>query len=293
MSYLWLSRSFRLRQKDFWAPWGRETMELVSDCFYHFGPEGPKWSLQGANVVARQSAGPKHGCLNVGAWKRQESANFLQRSLFNVAVQFFACCSAASGKMTSGLQKSKCWSATSAAQLSENCSATSVSACGMLHRWGLEGWGLGLTETRLFGHGHAHDVVQLCGASGRSPSERHVHTPWDYSTVRLPHSVTALSCVRIIGEGGIGKGVFACFQFCDNFATSLRTLPQMHQTNYRQFCANLARNLRQICATPPDERSLELEISDCLCGSISRDIGILSLQYLMTSHTFNGMLALP
>ena len=30
--------------------------------------------------------------------KRQESATFLQRSLFNVALQFFACCSAAFGQ---------------------------------------------------------------------------------------------------------------------------------------------------------------------------------------------------
>ena len=49
-------------------------------------------------------------------------------------------------KMTSALQKSECCSAVSAAQLSENCSATSVFAGGMLQGWGLEGWGLGLPE---------------------------------------------------------------------------------------------------------------------------------------------------
>ena len=51
-------------------------------------------------------------------------------------------------KMTSALQKSQCCSATSAAQHFKNCSATSVFACGMLQGWGLEGWGLGLAESR-------------------------------------------------------------------------------------------------------------------------------------------------
>ena len=32
------------------------------------------------------------------AGKRQESATFLQRSFFDVALQFFACCSAAFGR---------------------------------------------------------------------------------------------------------------------------------------------------------------------------------------------------
>ena len=35
------------------------------------------------------------------------------------------------------------------------------------------------------------------------------------------------------------------------FATILHTLRVMHETKYQQFCANLARNLRQICARPP------------------------------------------
>ena len=39
---------------------------------------------------------PKRGCLKP-AGKRQESATFLQRSDFDVAVQFFVCCSAAFG----------------------------------------------------------------------------------------------------------------------------------------------------------------------------------------------------
>ena len=50
-------------------------------------------------------------------------------------------------KITLALQKSECYSATSEAQLSENCSATSVFDCGMLQGWGLEGWCLGLAVT--------------------------------------------------------------------------------------------------------------------------------------------------
>ena len=40
---------------------------------------------------------PKRGGLK-SAGKRQESATFLQRSFFEVAVQFFVCCSAAFGR---------------------------------------------------------------------------------------------------------------------------------------------------------------------------------------------------
>ena len=46
-------------------------------------------------------------------------------------------------QMTSALQKSECCSATPAAQHAENCTATSIFACGVLQVWGLEGWGLG------------------------------------------------------------------------------------------------------------------------------------------------------
>ena len=50
-------------------------------------------------------------------------------------------------QMTSALQKRQCCSAVPAARHSENCSATSVFACGMLQGWGLEGSGLGLAES--------------------------------------------------------------------------------------------------------------------------------------------------
>ena len=107
---------------------------------------------------------PKRGSLK-SAGKRQESATFLQRSDFDVALQFFACCGAASEKvkMTSALQKSRCCSAVSAAQHSENCSATSVFACGMLQGWGLEVWGLGLAERcacALAAEGQAMDLYE-------------------------------------------------------------------------------------------------------------------------------------
>ena len=83
---------------------------------------------------------PKRGSLKP-AGKCQESATFLQRSFFNVAMQFVF--------VAAQLLKSECCRATSAAQppqLSENCSATSVFACGMLQGWGLVGWGLGLAD---------------------------------------------------------------------------------------------------------------------------------------------------
>ena len=54
-------------------------------------------------------------------------------------------------QMTSALQKSQCCSAVSAAQHSENCSATSVFACGMLQERGLEGSGLGLADSEAYG----------------------------------------------------------------------------------------------------------------------------------------------
>ena len=96
------------------------------------------------------SAGPKRGCPNMGAWNPQESGrkaplscnaafSMLPYSFSLAAAQFLV-------KMTSALQKCGCCSATSAAQHSENCSATSVFTCGMLQGWGLEGWGLGLAE---------------------------------------------------------------------------------------------------------------------------------------------------
>ena len=88
---------------------------------------------------------PKRGGLKP-AGKRQESATFLQRSFFDVAVQFSLAAAQLLVQMTSALQKSQCCSAVSAAQHSENCSAASVFACGMLQGRGLEGWGLGLAE---------------------------------------------------------------------------------------------------------------------------------------------------
>ena len=87
--------------------------------------------------------GPKRGSLKA-AGKRQESAAFLQRSFFNVERQFFVCCSAVFGKSDVRTAESECCTATSAARLSEICSATSVLACGML-----QGWGLGLADPPL------------------------------------------------------------------------------------------------------------------------------------------------
>ena len=79
------------------------------------------------------SAGPKRGCLNVGAGNPQESGRKAPLSC-NAALSMLRCRFSLAAaqllvKMTSALQKSECCSATSAAQHSKNCSATSVFAC--------------------------------------------------------------------------------------------------------------------------------------------------------------------
>ena len=65
----------------------------------------------------------------------QESATFLQRSFFNVDFSLVA------AQLLVKMKNPRC-SVTSAVQHSENCSTTSVFACGMLQGWGLEGWRL-------------------------------------------------------------------------------------------------------------------------------------------------------
>ena len=64
-------------------------------------------------------------------------------------------------KMASTLLKSGCCSATSAAELSANCSATSVFSSGML-QGGLEGWGLGLAD-RCPNWGHQTILTETIG----------------------------------------------------------------------------------------------------------------------------------
>ena len=88
---------------------------------------------------------PKRGSLK-SAGKRQESATFLQRSFSRLHCSFSLAAAQLLVKMTSAPQKGQCCSATSAAQHPENCSVTSVFACGMLQGRGLEGRGLGLAE---------------------------------------------------------------------------------------------------------------------------------------------------
>ena len=82
------------------------------------------------------------------AGKRQESATFLQRSFFGVAVQFFVCCSAAFGPndfRTAEKPMLQC-SFCSAAfrKLQRNFRFRWWHVAG----WGLEGWGLRLAEEK-------------------------------------------------------------------------------------------------------------------------------------------------
>ena len=89
---------------------------------------------------------PKRGSLK-SAGKRQERATFLHCSFFDVALQFFACCSAAFRQndiRTAEKRMLQCNFCSAAFR--KKCSATSVFACGMLQGSGLEGWGLGLAE---------------------------------------------------------------------------------------------------------------------------------------------------
>ena len=90
----------------------------------------------------------------------------------------------------SALQQTECCSATSAAQLSKNCSATSFFACGMLQGWGLEGWGLGLANT---------------GAAARRSAGRRAGS-FSFSGPKLPtkKSLTTSKEVQISFEPGFG-----------------------------------------------------------------------------------------
>ena len=157
-------------------------------------------------VKQSTSAGPKRGCLNVVAWKPQESGrkaplscnaafSMLQCSFSFVAAQLLV-------QMTSLLQKRQCCSAVPAAQRSENCSATSVFACGMLQGWGLEGSGLGLAEHMAnldvtLGHGE----VRVYRGTGVSRGVR--RTTWERS---LKNWELQISCFEefLGGENVLG-----------------------------------------------------------------------------------------
>ena len=75
----------------------------------------------------------------MGAWNPQESGRKAPLSctaaFSSAAVQFFACCSAASGPNDFRTAEKPMLQCSSAAQQSENCSATSVFACAMLQGW--------------------------------------------------------------------------------------------------------------------------------------------------------------
>ena len=90
---------------------------------------------------------PRRGSLKC-AGKRQESATFLQRSFFNVALQFFARCSAAFGQ--NGIRSAEKPMLVAVQLLQRSIPKTAAQlpffAGGMLQGWGLEGWGLGLAE---------------------------------------------------------------------------------------------------------------------------------------------------
>ena len=130
-----MSLLFRINFPDYVAIF--HITELVSNCFLGF-------------VII--SAGPKRGCLNVGAWNQKESGrkaplscdaafSMSQCSFLLAAAQLLVRWDDVRIAEKRMLQCNSC-----SEQLSENCSATSVFACAMLQGWGLEGWGLGLAD---------------------------------------------------------------------------------------------------------------------------------------------------
>ena len=109
---------------------------------------------------AQHSAGPKRGCLNVGSLKPagkagRKAPTFLQRSFFDVAVQFLVCCSTAFGPNgfriaeNPMLQYSFCSAAFRKLQRSFRFRLWHFAGAGFSQ---LEGWGLGLAETWLQTH---------------------------------------------------------------------------------------------------------------------------------------------
>ena len=82
--------------------WGAEESVPISPKRAPIGSEKAPSRPEKARFSRKDfvSAGPKCGCLNVGAWNSQESGRKapLSCSFSNVALQFLACCSAAFDK---------------------------------------------------------------------------------------------------------------------------------------------------------------------------------------------------
>ena len=103
------SRVFWISPHSNWAVQIRVGLELAELLVWRRAPRTPfcrlSWTWRApwepcaprGRAPLLTSAGPKRGSLKPTG-KRQENATFLQRSFFNVALQFFACCSAAFGQ---------------------------------------------------------------------------------------------------------------------------------------------------------------------------------------------------
>ena len=104
-----------------------------------------------------------------------------------------------------------------------------------------EGCHYDTTTKMTYGHDHAGSTTgEVASQENNDIVWLHHQTDWQTTSVEIKtfHSI----CIKL-SENDL--------QIRDKFATILRTLPLMYETKYRQFCANLALNLRQICATPP------------------------------------------
>ena len=111
--------------------------------------------------------------------------------------------------MTSLLQKRQCCSAVPAAQRSENCSATSVFACGMLQAWGLEGSGLGLADSPRLRYYHRANLGGHSAIYPAIPEKRRCDRYSSYLSgwaTKASH-VSKQNAMR----GSISKGLLRCF----------------------------------------------------------------------------------
>ena len=116
----------------------------------------------------------------------------------------------------------------------------------------------------LWNRQNRHSCLIVLSFVGQAQTEGKVVS----KTVKAVMKATTLK-LRNFEKGALEKGVLHKIvrNWLSNsrqFATILRALPLMHETKYRQFCANLARNLQvKFAQRPPRERPL-LGISDKL-----------------------------
>ena len=89
-------KSYNLQHFAIWQKFSSNLPGSFLDFFPWEAPEQTPETATAFSISRSETWVPKRGGLKP-AGKRQENATFLQRSFFDVAVQFFVCCSAAFG----------------------------------------------------------------------------------------------------------------------------------------------------------------------------------------------------